>query len=175
MNYKHVISSVAAVLLLFSTGLLFAQAQDEEFQQLYQEYMEINQQLQQIQQQALQDENVAELAEEYSAFVDEKLREIDPHAGELVEQREETIDLIQAAQAEGNFEAIQELQQGYEQISQQLQPYMQQAMEDEEVQEQRNEFEEILVGKMEEINPETVPLFNRMAELSEKLDRMMQQ
>ncbi len=175
MNYNQVIKNIVAVLLLFSGGLVFAQTQDEEFQQLYQEYMELNQRLQQIQQQALQDENVAEHAEEYSAFVDEKLREIDPRAGDLVEQREETIDLIQAAQAEGDFESIQELQQGYEQISQQLQPYMQQAMADEEVQERRNEFEEILVGKMEEIDPETVPLFNRMAELSEKLDRMMQQ
>lgn len=175
MNSKHVIRSVAVVLVLFSTGFLFAQTQDEEFQQLYQEYMEINQRLQQIQQQALQNENVADHAEEYSSFVDEKLRNIDARAGELVDKREEKIDLIQAAQADGDFEIIQELQQEYEQISQELQPYMQQAMADEEVQERRNDFEEVLVAKMEEIDPETVPLFNRMAELSEMLDRMMQQ
>ncbi len=175
MTYQHVIRGVVAVLFLFSAGLLFAQTQEEEFQQLYEEYLEINQRLQQLQQQALQDDDVAEHAEEYSSFVDEKLREIDSRAEELVNQREDTIDEIEAAQAEGDFEILQELQQAYEQITQELQPFMQQAMDDEEVQEMRSEFEVVLIAKMEEIDPETVPLFNRMAELTEKLDRMMQQ
>jgi len=175
MSFHLITRSAVALLFLVSTGFLFAQMQDEEFQQLYDEYLQINQQLQQLQQQALQDENIAGYAERYSAFVDEKLKEIDTRAEELVDQREETIDRIEAAQETGDFEGIQELQQAYEQINQELQPFMQQAMQDQEVQERQQELEEMLIAKMEEIDPETIPLLNRMSELSQELDRMMQQ
>ncbi len=175
MTYQLLTRGIVALLLVFSTGFLFAQMEEEEFQQIYDEYLQINQQLQQLQQQALQDEEIAGYAEEYSTLVDAKLREIDSRAEELVDQREETIDRIESAQQEGDFEGIQELQQAYEQINQELQPFMQQAMQDQEVQERQRELEEMLISKMEEIDPETVPLLNRMSELSEKLDRMMQQ
>ncbi len=175
MIYQHTIRGFVVALLIFSAGLLSAQTDEEEFQQLYQEYMQINQRLQQVQQQAFQDAVVAEHAEEYSSLVDAKLREIDTRAEELIDRRENTIDEIEAAQEEGDFEVIQELQQVYEQVTQELQPFMQQAMEDPAVQEMRTEFEEVLIAKMQEIDPEAGPLFDRMAELEEKLNRMMQQ
>jgi hypothetical protein len=175
MAFQNLIRGAVALLFLLSPGLIFAQDQDEEFQKLYAEYLEINQKLQQVQQQALMDENVAQQAEGYSSFIDAKLKELDPRAGDLVDQREKTIDDIQAAQEDGNFEKIQELQQVYEQVSQELRPYLQQTMEDPEVQERRNEFEEVLIAKMEEIDPQTVTLFNRMAEIADTLDQIMQQ
>ncbi len=175
MNYQHVIRSVVALLFLFSTGVVVAQTQDEEFQQLYEEYLEINERLQQLQQQALQNEEVAAHYDEYSEYLDKKIREIDPDAGDLIEQRDEIIESLETAQVEGDMETAQQLQQQYQQINQQIQPYMQEAMQDPEVQERRNEFEEHLIDEMEQIDPEAVPLFNRMEELSRELDRMMQQ
>ncbi len=175
MTYQQVISSVVALLFFFSTGIVVAQTQDEEFQQLYEEYLEINERLQQLQQQALQNEEVAEHYEEYSSFLDDKIREIDPGASDLIQQREETIESIEEAQMGGDMETAQHLQQEDQQLNQQLQPYMQQAMEDPEVQERRDEFEEHLIDEMEQIDPEAVPLFNRMEELSRELDRMMQE
>lgn len=173
MVYQQLIRSAVVLVFLFSAGSVFAQ--DEELQQLYQEYMQINQRLQELQQRALMDEAVAEKAEEYSDFVDAKLRELDPRAAELVQKREETIDKMQIAQEEGDFESIQELQYEYQEISQELQPYLQRAMQDEEVQRRQQEIEEVLIAKMEEIDPETIPLLNRMMELSEKIDRKIRE
>ncbi len=167
-------TSLLAILLLLSGGLLYAQTQGEEFQKLYSEYMEIEQRLQHIQQQALGDDNVAKHAEEYSSFMDNKLREMDTRAGELIDQREETIDLIQIAQQDGDFETLQGLQQGYQQINQELTPFLQQAMADPEVQEKRFEFEQVLIGKMEDIDPEIMSLFEKMEELTQKLESLMQ-
>ncbi len=177
MTYQQIISGFVAVLFLLSTGLLSTQAQqqEEEFQQLYEEYLEINQRLQELQQQALQDEEVAEHYETYSEFLDEKLKETDERAAELVEKRQDTIELIETAQEAGDFERMQELQQGYQQLNQELQPFMQEVMADPEVQQEREEFEEVLIDKMEDIDPETMPLLNRMNELSNQLDRLMQQ
>jgi hypothetical protein len=174
MDKQFLRSGILAVCLLFAASALVAQDQNDEFQQLYNEYLEINQRLQTVQQQALQDENVAEQAEEYSKFVDSKLKGLDSRAAELVDQREATIDNIEAAQDDGDFESIQELQQDYEMITQELQPYMQQAMQDEEVQVRQQELESVLIAKMEEIDPDTVPLLNRMMEISEQIERMMQ-
>jgi hypothetical protein len=167
-------TSLLTILLLLSNGFLYAQMQGEEFQKLYTEYMEIEQRLEYIQQQAFEDEEVAKYAEEYSSFMDKKLRELDPRAGELIDEREETIDKMQTAQQEGDFETLQGLQQGYQDLSQQLTPFLQQAMEDPEIQEKRFEFEEILVGKMEEIDPETMSLLQKMQELTQKLESLMQ-
>ena len=175
MKRQPIMRGIVALLFLFSAGLLFVQAQEEEFQELYQEYLEINQRLQQIQQQALQDESVAEIAENYSNFIDSKLKDLDSQAADLIDQREETIDEIESAQEEGDFESIQQLQEDYERITQQLQPFMQEAMQDEEVQERQRELEQVLIAKMEDIDPETMPLLNRMQELSSELDRLMQQ
>lgn len=161
-------ASLVAILLILSTGLLFAQTQGEEFQKLYSEYMEIEQRLQLIQQQAFEDGDVANHAEEYSSYMDKKLRDMDTRAGELIDQREQTIDLIQAAQQEGDFETLQGLQEGYQQINQELTPYLQQAMADPEVQEKRVEFEEVLIGKMEEIDPETISLFKKNGRTNSK-------
>lgn len=166
-------TSLLTILLLLSNGMLFAQTQGEDFQKLYSEYMETEQRLQMIQQQAFEDDNVAKHAEEYSSFMDKKLREMDTRAGELIDQREETIDLIQAAQQEGDFETLQGLQGGYQQINQELTPYLQQAMADPEVQEKRFEFEQVLIGKMEDIDPETLSLFEKMEELTQKLESLM--
>lgn len=166
-------ASLVAILLILSTGLLYAQTQGEEFQKLYSEYMEIEQRLQLIQQQAFEDDNVAKHAEEYSSFMDNKLREMDTRAGELIDQREETIDLIQAAQQEGDFETLQGLQEGYQQINQELTPFLQQAMADPEVQEKRFEFEQVLIGKMEDIDPKIMSLFEKMEELTQKLENLM--
>jgi len=174
MTYQNILRGVVALVVFVSSGMLLAQ-QDEEFQQLYEEYLEINQQLQQIQQQALQNEEVAAHYEAYSEFLDGKIKDIDPGAEELIDRRDQAINAIESAQAEGDIESAQQIQQEYEQVNQQLQPYMQEAMQDPEVQEQREQFEDALISEMENIDPESMPLLNRMEELSRQLDQMMQQ
>jgi hypothetical protein len=146
-------------------------AQEDDIQTVYQEYMQINMRLQQVQDQAMNDETVAGEADDYSALIDEKVKEAAPGGAELLKRRDDTISKYQQAQMTGNTDEMNRLEEEYTAINTELQPLLEIALTDEEVAEKRDHFEKILIAKMEEIDPETQELIDRITLLAQKLEK----
>jgi septal ring factor EnvC (AmiA/AmiB activator) len=102
MRKKTVATFIVAVILMFSAMVMNAQTPNEETQKLYQEYMTLNQELRAIQQKAFQDSAIAKQAEELSDMIDKKMREIDPEAKKLIQQRDSIETEFQTAQNAGD-------------------------------------------------------------------------
>jgi chromosome segregation ATPase len=146
-------------------------AQEDDIQKVYQEYMQINMRLQQVQDQAMNDETVAAEADDYSALIDEKVKDAAPDGAELLKRRDDTISKYQQAQMTGNTDEMNRLEEEYTSINTELQPLLDKALNDEDVVEKRDHFEKVLIAKMEEIDPETQVLIDRITMLAQKLEK----
>lgn len=175
MNYRTILSSVAVVVLLLTTGFVSAQEPPEEFQELYEEYVSLSQELQTTHQLAMQDPEVVQGSEEFSEYIDKELKDISPEVAEMVEERNDIVDDIEAASEAEDQEAMEDLQPRYQQISQTLQPHINEVLQKPEVQERQMELEMLLMDKMIEIDPDTEDKLERLEYLSEELQRMMEE
>jgi hypothetical protein len=162
---------IGAVLIMGLFTLQGLYAQEEDIQQIYQEYMQINMRLQQVQDQAMNDEIVAEEADNYSSLVDEKVKSADPNGEGLLMRRDDTISKYQAAQLGGDTDEMARLEEQFTTINSELQPLINIALNDAEVIEKRDQFEKILIAKMEEIDPETDEMIQRITVLAEVLEK----
>lgn len=183
MLFKQKISSIMTILML-CVSISFAQGQlqqtpqqqpQNEAQQLYMEYNQLNQQLQQLQQQAMADEQIAQQGEALDEKITDAMVEKNPKIQETLDKRDELINNYQAAQQSGDQEKIQQLNQEFQAVSQKIQTEQQQVMSNPELKSDVEAFQETVMNKMEEINPEVPQLMNRMQEIRAQLSAMEQQ
>jgi cell fate (sporulation/competence/biofilm development) regulator YlbF (YheA/YmcA/DUF963 family) len=153
---------------IFAQGQLQPQ-QDEETQKLYQEYNQLNQQLQQLQQEALSDEDIAQKGEALNNKITGAMVEKNPQIKETLDDRDKLIADYETAQQSGDQEALEQLGQQYQALSEKIETEQQKVMQNPELQTELQKFESLVMTKMEEINPSTPQLFGQMETLRNKL------
>lgn len=173
MRLQQVLTCMISFIFLLSAAILTAQEMPEGFQELYEEYGILSQELRTTQQLAMQDSELVLQSEEFSTFIDNKLKEKSAEVAELVDKRNELIEGIEKARGENDQESEQELHPLYQSVNQQLQPHLQEIFSDEEVQERQQSLEGMLMEKMSEIDPEVNEKMERLEEISAELQKMM--
>ncbi|MFO7897416.1 MAG: hypothetical protein R6U84_10820 [Candidatus Cloacimonadales bacterium] len=170
---RKTVAYLVAVIFMFSAAVLSAQEPDAEMQQVYQEYMTLNQELQALQQQVFEDPEVAEMNESFQKLLDEKIIEIDPEAATILEQQAKIEGDFMAAVENEDQEQLQELQQQYQTLDNQLRPLIDEAMQKKSVQEEQMKLEELVFAKMIEIEPGSQEKLDRIESLQMQLEQMM--
>ncbi len=173
MKKGTVATCIVAVMFILSAMVLYSQQNQEEMQELYNESMQLNQQLQAIQQQAYEDPEISFQAEEFNNMIEELIYQADPEAEELLRKQESLEEEFYAAQSEQNSEKIAELQQEYRELDEELNPIRQKVFQREDVIQMQNELETQVLSKMQEIEPDTMNLIERLQVVQTKLNEMM--
>lgn len=156
-----------------------AQGQDE-IQQLQVEMQQVEERLSQIQQQASQDPEIVQMNEQFNEKVIAKMTEVDPEAEQKIDQQRELVDELVAM---GSYQALgEEERTEYEQkvqVYQQIQTDLQEAqavvLQDQAVQQMRDELNETLISKMSEIDDEAPALLEKREQLVARFEQIRQQ
>ena len=154
-----------------------------EMQQIQMQLQQISMQLQQIQQQALQVQDVMDAFEAYESRLREKMLALSPEAEADIAAAEALVEELRAVTDPSQLdpEEAQEFQAKYmefQQTAQRLQPIEQQASMDPEMQDAREELEELVMEAMRGVDPtaesimeEHEGLVERYMELEEQRQR----
>ncbi|MBW6516790.1 MAG: hypothetical protein K0B81_09315 [Candidatus Cloacimonetes bacterium] len=174
MGLQKMIGMTLVVLFLLSTGIIFAQEMPEGFQELYEEYMAISQQLQATHQAVMQDPEIIEKSEQFSEYIDQKLIALSPEVAEVVRERNSIISELEDARDKEDRSKEVELQPRFQQLNQELQPYIESVLDDSEVQDRQEQLDALFMAKMNEIDPETDQKIERLEIITEQLQKMME-
>lgn len=159
------------VIVFFGVSV-FAQdtTNQEEREKIIEEYKEISSRLMNLQQQALSDLNVSKKAEQFSQNLEQAMIEEDSSLQSKIERREEIITEFEEADKTGNQAQALNLQQEYEEITQELMVHQQKVLENnEELRKKGEELENTLYEKMKEIDPEVPKLVSRLETLNNQI------
>ncbi len=167
----------AAVLFLLLHAPVAAQqipGQDvpgqEGIQELFQEFEEKQQQLQTLQAQAMQENPELQTQQaELQEMMEVAMHEADPEFEQGVERLGELQGEMMQAQAEEDEAAAQQIFQEAQQIEVRLQQAQAQAMEQPEVREGIESFQDRLMAEITSLDPEADELLERLEELAEIL------
>lgn len=173
--------NLMVMLMILCLGTVFAQGQMQQMpqqqnpaQQLYMEYQQLSQQLQQIQQQAMQTEPLATEGEQLDQKITDAMVENNPEIQTSLDKRENLISQYQTAQQAGDQAKLQQLQQEFQQVNQKIQSVQQQVMAQPELKADVEAYQEKVMTKMEEINPEVPQMLTRMETIGQQLSQMQQ-
>jgi hypothetical protein len=163
-----------AVLLAFAVfpAALHAQQQSEppqEVQEWLEEVEQIQQQLAPVQQQALADESVQQGQQRAADAVRAAMIAADPSMEAKIDRLEAIMQEAQQAQVSGDAEKIVALTQEAQQLQPQIAQAQAAALAQPEVESQVAAFQKQLRDKIVEIDPDTRPLLDRLAQLEERL------
>ena len=166
------------MILCYST--FFAQGQmqqgpSSEAQLLFQEYNQLNQQIQQLQQQAMNDEKISQKGEALEKEINKAMLKNNPEIKKSLDKRDNIISQYQSAEQSGDQQKMQSLGQEFQSVSQIIQTEQQKVIQEPEIGSQLQEFETLVMQKMESINPETPQLMAKLEQLKNKLMTMQQQ
>jgi predicted transcriptional regulator len=155
-------------------------AGQNEIQQLQMEMQQVEERLSQIQQQASQDPAIVQLSEEFNETVITKMTEVDPRAEEKIGKQRELVDELVAM---GSYQALEDEErtkyeqkvQVYQQIQTDLQEAQAVVLQDQNVQQMRNELNQELISKMSEIDEEAPALMEKREQLAARFEQIRQQ
>ncbi|MCZ7602971.1 MAG: hypothetical protein M5R37_08885 [Melioribacteraceae bacterium] len=92
-----------------------------------------------------------------------------------MDKRDNIISQYQAAEQSGDQQKMQSLGQEFQSVSQIIQTEQQKVIQQPEIGSHLQEFETLVMQKMEAINPETPQLLSKLEQLRNKLMTMQQQ
>jgi chromosome condensin MukBEF ATPase and DNA-binding subunit MukB len=170
MIYNKLISYLSVLVLFAFT--LFAQdtTNQEEREKILKEYQEISSRLMDLQKQALSVPEIAEQAEDFSQHLENAMLKEDPSLVEKMNRRDEIINNFEEADKVGDKNKVIQLQQEYQEITQELMTHQQNALENNtELREEGENLEEALFKKMKEIDPEVPDLVARLETLGNRI------
>ncbi|RJP58457.1 MAG: hypothetical protein QY331_01225 [Melioribacteraceae bacterium] len=176
LKKRNIISMIMILCLstIFAQGQM-QQDQSSEAQLLFQEYNQLNQQIQQLQQQAMNDENIAQKGEALDKEITDAMVKNNPEIKKSLDKRDNIISQYQAAEQSGDQQKMQSLGQEFQSVSQIIQTEQQKVIQQPEIGSHLQEFETLVMQKMEAINPETPQLLSKLEQLRNKLMTMQQQ
>lgn len=148
--------------------------QDERSQQLYNEYSQITATLQQTQEEALQDDEVVEIQNELEQKIKVAMIEENPKVEQKFEKRDNLIDDFRVAQQEGDQEKLASIQEQYHLLTQEIKTVEDKVNEKPEIKKESQKFEEKVIEKMEEINPDVPDLMTKLTQLKEEIQNLDQ-
>jgi len=164
---------VIVIVMMFST-IIYSQSQQQmdEGQQLYLQYSLLNQQLQELQQQALSDNKIAEQGQALNDKINSIVKSNHADAEQLMSQRDQIIDDFQKAKDAGNQEKQMELQGEYKEVNQKIELYQNEVVQQPEIQSEVMNFEQVVLNKMKELNPDVETMINRLQNLRSQLEAL---
>lgn len=183
MRTKLVRTTFLSLLLLAAPLGLFAQQQGAvdpaqlppEAQELIGELQQLQARLQPIQQQALQDPEIQAAQQALGAEIQEAMVEVDPETPEKMERLQELMVQAQAAQAEEESAAMTEIVSEARALEQQLQAAQAAAIQSPELAPRVEAFQDRLLERMVEVDPEAEALLDRAQELNARLAAVLGQ
>lgn len=160
-----------SVFILFAFSL---SAQDttsqEEREKIIEEYKEISTRLMDLQKQALSDLEVSKKAEDFSKNLEREMVKQDSSVLGKINRREEIVDKFEEADKTGNQMEAMNLQQEYQEITQELMVYQQNVLDNnEDLKKEGEDLENSLYEKMKEIDPEVPKLVARLETLNNQI------
>ncbi len=173
MLFKNRLFYVIVIVMMFST-IIYSQSQQQmdEGQQLYLQYSLLNQQLQELQQQALSDDKIAEQGQALNDKINSIVKSNHADAEQLMSQRDQIIDDFQKAKDAGNQEKQMELQGEYKEVNQKIELYQNEVVQQPEIQSEVMNFEQVVLNKMKELNPDVETMINRLQNLRSELEAL---
>jgi uncharacterized coiled-coil DUF342 family protein len=173
MLFKNRLFYVIVIVMMFST-IIYSQSQQQmdEGQQLYLQYSLLNQQLQELQQQALSDNKIAEQGQALNDKINSIVKSNHADAEQLMSQRDQIIDDFQKAKDAGNQEKQMELQGEYKEVNQKIELYQNEVVQQPEIQSEVMNFEQVVLNKMKELNPDVETMINRLQNLRSQLEAL---
>lgn len=173
MLIKNRFLYVTIIVMVFATTIYSQkQQQMDEGQQIYMQYSLLNQQLQELQQQALSDDKIAEQGQALNDKINSIVISNHPDAEQLMSQRNQIIEDFQKAQETENQEKQVELQGQYQEVNQKIELYQNEVVQQPEIQAEVMKFEQVVMNKMEELNPDVEEMINRLQDLRTKLEAL---
>lgn len=169
---KRLLYATVIVMMFATTIYSQEQQQMDEGQQLYLQYSLLNQQLQELQQQALSDDKIAEQGQALNDKINSIVISNHPDAEQLMSQRNQIIEDFQKAQETENQEKQMELQGQYQEVNQKIELYQNEVVQQPEIQAEVMNFEQVVMNKMEELNPDVEEMINRLQDLRTKLEAL---
>jgi maltodextrin utilization protein YvdJ len=169
---KRLLYATVIVMMFATTIYSQKQQQMDEGQQIYMQYSLLNQQLQELQQQALSDDKIAEQGQALNDKINSIVISNHPDAEQLMSQRNQIIEDFQKAQETENQEKQMELQGQYQKVNQKIELYQNEVVQQPEIQAEVMNFEQVVMNKMEELNPNVEEMINRLQDLRTKLEAL---
>lgn len=141
-----------------------------EMQEMVEEFQEKQQRLQALSQQALSENpELMEAQVALEAQVEEAMRAIEPETDQLIERLQAMQAEAQAAQEAEDMERLQGLMTEAQSMNERLQVAQTQALEQDEIQEAIEEFQDDMMDEMLAIDPDAEELQERVEELGAQL------
>ncbi len=173
-TYARTLNAAVAALFLVAHAPAAAQelpGQDVpgqgEMQELFEEFQEKSERFERIHSQAMEEnEDLQEKEAELQEQMNDAVLAADPDFEEGVERLGELQAEMMEAQAEEDQAAAQEIMQEAQALEGRLQQAQAQAMQQPDIQQGMEDFQEALITKMTEIDPEAEELLERLEELS---------
>ena len=154
------------------------QAIKQKIQSLESEFMQVVEKIQSVEQQALEEEKVAEAREQYETLLENKILEENPELEETMARRDEYKGYLEKAQAGESLPEgmeIRDVYSEYKSLEQQVVPVQRKVMQDEEVRQVQQKYQQTLVAEMKEIDPDIMELVDRQNKLRQRYRQLMQQ
>lgn len=147
----------------------------DSVQEMIQEYQELQNRLGSIQEQAIeQNEELQEERDQLQETVEDAMREARPGVDEDLERMEELQEEMTAAQEAQDREAMMQLSSEAQQLRMDLQEAQSQALENPDVQDEIEAFQDHLMEEMAQVDSETEDLVARLDTLTEQLQEIQQ-
>jgi chromosome segregation ATPase len=165
---RHALVAVPLLALLLP-ATASAQQQEQQVQEWQAELQQIHAQLQPLQERALENEELQQQRAATTAALRAAMIDADPEIGPSLDRLEAMMEEVQAAQASGDADRIIALTLEAQEIQPRIARAQAQAVAREDVQAQIASFQEKLRDRMVELDPAAARLFERVAELEDRI------
>ncbi|RPI72544.1 MAG: hypothetical protein EHM47_08090 [Ignavibacteriales bacterium] len=169
------LKAVKFLFVLLLTIPLSAQdtTSQEEREKIIEEYKQISSRLMELQKQALSDLNVSKQAENFSQNLEKAMVREDSTVLNKINRREEIISKFEEADKTGNQTEAYNLQQEFQEITEELMVHQKNILEsDEELRKEGEALEDSLYEKMKDIDPEVPKLVARLETLNNQIQNL---
>lgn len=153
------------------------EAIQEKVKTLESKFVEVVEKIQAVEDKALQDEEVASAKDTFEETLAEQILKEKPELEEALKKRDKYQEYLEGARNGKSLPEdvdMDEVYSEYNDIQRKVMPVEREIMAEDEMKSLHQEYQEKLVAKMKEIEPEIMDLVNQQNELREKYQQLMQ-
>lgn len=170
MNNKPKLIPNIFVLLLLTISIIAQTSQLKKPSKLQIEYLEVVKKLDSIQKIAQQDPQLMKEGEELKADMTEVMIKNDPSVENLIAERNQVEMQFAEAEKQNDRNKMVQLQETYKKLTDRIVEHQNKVLEDPSFNERAKTINEKVLKKMEEIDPSTPQLIEKLKELKAKLN-----
>lgn len=170
MNNKPKLIPNIFVLLLLTISIIAQTSQLKKPSKLQIEYLEVVKKLDSIQKIAQQDPQLMKEGEELKADMTEVMIKNDPSVENLIAERNQVEMQFAEAEKQNDRNKMVQLQETYKKLTDRIIEHQNKVLEDPSFKERAKTINKKVLKKMEEIDPNTPQLIEKLKELKAKLN-----